>query len=291
MPLAACARVQDGGTSEVLSGPFLTRILLVDPNKAESDQLNASLTQRENWHVTRVGSVIEAIREAGENSFDAAILDYDLPDGSGLDILDFLRIGSPGIRILVLGDQKSEEVAFHALSHGAGDYVVKDKHLNIELPRRMGALLENTSPEYALVETLMPNAYDAASPIAAAPADDGSALNTCLRELVTGPITAAGVFDHRGRPVAVKLMPDLDAEGIGFALATIHGQIGAIWTYGDIKPLGYTMMVDVEGGLLGITAIPGTFLVTMLFETPISRHRALEKLEAGAARITQAMQA
>ncbi|MFA5860469.1 MAG: response regulator [Candidatus Thermoplasmatota archaeon] len=269
----------------------MTRILLVDPNKAESDQLNASLTQRENWHVTRVGSIIEAIREAGENSFDAAILDYDLPDGSGLDILDFLRIGSPGIRIVVLGDQKSEEVAFHALSHGAGDYIVKDKHLDVELPRRMGVLLENTSPEYALVETLMPHAYDTASSIGAPPQEKESAVNACLRELVNGSIIAAGVFDHHGRPIAARLMPDIDADGLGFALATIHGQIGAVWTYGNIKPIGYTMIVDVDGGLLGITAIPGTFLVAMLFETPISRHRALEKLEAGAARITQAMQA
>src|SRR5438067_5175267 len=141
----------------------LTRILLVDPNESESDSLKQSLTQHDGWEVTRVGSVLEAIREAGERSFDAAVLDYDLPDGSGLDILDFLRIGSPGIRILVLGSRKSEDIAFHALSHGAGDFLVKDKHLPAELPRRIDALLESGGfAESALVETLMPSEYETA---------------------------------------------------------------------------------------------------------------------------------
>jgi DNA-binding NarL/FixJ family response regulator len=270
----------------------LTRILLVDPDPSEADQLRASLAQRPGWEVTHVESVIEAIREAGERPFDAAILDYELPDGSGLDILDFLRIGSPGIRIMVLGQRASEEVAFHALSHGAGDYLVKDKHLAVELPRRVDALLDGVSPESALVETLTPHDYDeaVAAPERSAAPDREDAVQAALRDLVAGGCIAAGVFDHRGRPIALRLLPDLDGDGFGFALATIHGQIGAVWTYGNLKPTGYSALVDVEGGLLGITAVPGTFLVALLFESPLSHHRALEKLEQGAARVTQALQ-
>lgn len=268
----------------------MTRILLVNPDETEAGTLGASLHQHNGWEVTRAASVIEAIRTAGEQKFDAAILDYELPDGTGLDLLDFLRIGSPGIRILVLSNHKSEEVAFHALSHGAGDYLVKDNHLEQELPRRMGALLEGMSPEMALVETLMPNAYDEKKPDVPVEEKE-SALSRCLRELVGGATLAAGVFDFRGKPVALRLLPDVDGDGLGFALATIHGQIGAVWTYGNLRPTGYSMLVDVEGGVLGITAIPGTYLVGLLFETPINHPRALEKLSAAANRLTRALQA
>lgn len=280
----------------------MTRILLAEPDSGQADQLRASLSEHADWEVTCVGSVLEAIREAGERSYDAAILDYDLPDGSGVDILDFLRIGSPGIRIVVVGAKRSEDVVFHALSHGAGDYVVKDKHLAVELPRRLDTLLDNpVSAERALVETILPSTYEqqrVATPPASSAVgadeldgDAESALQTCLHELVTGPVIAAGVFDHLGHPKAAQLIPDMDADGLGFSLATMHGQVGAVWTYGNIKPVGYAMIVDVEGGLLGITAIPGTFLVALLFEAPLSRHRALEKLEQAAARITAALQA
>ena len=268
----------------------MTRILLVEPDESSAGTLSGALQQHDGWEVTRVGTVLEAIREAGERPFDAAVLDYELPDGSGVDILDFLRIGSPGIRIVVVANRKSEDVAFHALSHGAGDFMVKDKHLAIELPRRIDALLREggVDAHAALVETLLPHEYDEAK-FERAPEEQEDALQTCVRELVGGPTLALGVFDHRGRPVALRLMPDLDPDGMGFALATIHGQVGAIWTYGNLKPTGYAMLIDVEGGLLGITAIPGTFLVAVLFESPISRHRALEKTEQAAARITKAL--
>lgn len=268
----------------------MTRILLVDPDEGEADSLRDSLKNHGGWDVTRVASVIEAIRTAGEQKFDAAILDYDLPDGTGLDLLDFLRIGSPGIRIMVLSNRKSEDIAFHALSHGAGDYLVKDVHFQAELPHRVELLLQGVSPETALVETLTPHEYDAAHFEAEAEPHE-PALQRVVRELVGASVLAAGVFDHRGRPVAVQLMPDVDADGLGFALATIHGQIGAVWTYGNLRPVGYVQLVDVEGGVLGITAIPGTFLVALLFETPISHQRALDKLQHAANRLTRALQA
>lgn len=239
-----------------------------------------------------MGTVMDAIREAGDHPFDAAVLDYELPDGSGMDIMDFLRIGSPGIRIVVVANRRSEEVAFHALSHGAGDFMVRDKHLALELPRRIDALLQEGSVDAstALVSTLHPTEYEEARFTASpSPEEQEDAVQAAVRALVGGPTLAVGVFDHRGRPVALRLMPDLEPDGMGFALATIHGQIGAIWTYGNLKPTGYAMLIEVEGGVLGITAVPGTYLVAVLFEAPISRHRALEKTEQAAARITQAL--
>lgn len=264
----------------------MTRILVVEGDEEAADAIHQSLGVRPEWVVTRAKTILEAIRAAGESTFDAAILEAELPDGSGLDILDFLRIGSPGIQIVLVAAKPSEAIAFHALSHGAGDFIVKDKHFGQELPRRIDALLDRVSPESALVETLAPmRGYDEHEPMPAGAAAEESAIDRALASLVGGNVVAAGVFDLRGRALATRLFADMDPEGLGFALATIHGQIGALWTYGGLKPTGYEALVDVEGGLLAITAIPGTYVVAVLFEEGMQRRRALERLEQAAKRV------
>lgn len=273
----------------------MTRILLVQGDDGEAQALDRTLRTHGGWDVVRAGTIIEAIRAAGESKFDAAVLDTDLPDGSGLDILDFLRIGSPNIRIVLLSATPSESIAFHALSHGAGDFIVKDAHLDQELPRRIDALLDHPDAMGALVETLSPvRAYDVAREVLQTMAPmmgkRDSAVDAALAELVGQSVTAAGVWDLRGRPVASKTPADLDADGVGFALATLHGQVGALWTYGNLKPTGYRLLIDVEDGLLGATAIPGTYVVALLFEQGVSPRRAMERLDQAGMRVLAALQ-
>ena len=280
----------------------MTRILLVESNEGEALALDRTLRTHGGWDVVRARTLLEAIRAAGEERFDAAVLDTDLPDGSGLDILDFLRIGSPNIRIVLLSAQRSESVAFHALSHGAGEFIVKDAHLEQELPRRIDALLDQHEPMGALVETLAPmRAYETVDRTPApsrgraqqqqttAPAEH-PLVEEALKEVVVGDVLAAGVWDLRGKPLATRVPADMDVEGVGFALATLHGQVGALWTYGNLKPTGYRLLVDVEGGMIGITAIPGTYIVALLFDEGASPRRATERVDQAGMRILAALQ-
>src|SRR5581483_813715 len=133
-----------------------TNILLVEGDDTEAAHLREALVHP-GWTVTRASTVLEAIRAAGDKAFDAAVLEADLPDGSGVDLLNFLRITNPAIRILILSDEGSEALAFRALSTGAGDFVVKNRHLAEELPRRIDALLETGDvASAALIETILP---------------------------------------------------------------------------------------------------------------------------------------
>lgn len=267
-----------------------TRILLVEPDAAQAYDLGRALEQ-EGWGVTSARSVMEAIRLAGETRFDAAVLDFDLPDGTGLDLLDFLRVGSPGIRILMLSSGGGEAMALQALSHGAGDILVKGRHLEAELPRRTRALLDGVSPVAALVETLRPtiSPYDDLRSDAEAVRPLRAAVDDAAARLVEGPLLAVGVFDPHGRPVAWECANDLDADGLGFALATLHAQVGALHTFAALRPTGYEMLVPVEGGLLAITAIPGTFVVGMLMARQVPPERALERLRKGARELMEAL--
>jgi putative two-component system response regulator len=54
-----------------------------------------------------------------------AVVDQQLPDGRGPDVIDTLRAASPAMPILVLTGQGAEETAIDAFRRGASDYVVK----------------------------------------------------------------------------------------------------------------------------------------------------------------------
>ncbi len=74
------------------------------------------------------GSVQEARQILKSESFDAAVTDYLLGDGTAFDLFDELK-GTPFIIVTGAGDQ---EIAVKAMKAGAYDYVIKDpegKHL------------------------------------------------------------------------------------------------------------------------------------------------------------------
>ena len=274
-----------------------TRILLVEGNDEEAQRLAPILRETPGYQVTLAKGVLDAIRCAGDASFDAAILDYELPDGTGLDLLDFLRLGSPDIRIMMLSAPVSEEVAFHALSHGARDFLVKDNHLAQELPRRMEALMDHIAPTHAFIETLRPHEQsglhadlpqddsDERPPARSAPrgtnakADPRSAkLLPAVESLIGAPTFAAAVFDAHGHSIAEKLVDPLDGAGVGFGLASIHAQVGALWATTQLKPTSYLALVHVEGGLLGLTAVPGPLLVALLMDQATNHAKAVKAL-------------
>lgn len=259
-----------------------TRILLVEAGEPDARSLGGALRYHSDWEVVRATSLLDAIRAAGGARFDAAILDADLPDGSGLDILDFLRIGSPDIRILLCSARADERTALDAIRRGAGDVLLKDGRTERELPRRLAALLERPSDPTAHVDALTP------SPRAPRPATAngriaaGAGLGDVLAHLVRGTTRGAGVWDPLGRPVAALLPQGGSPEGLGFALATLHSQMGALHAFSGLTPTGYHSIVDVEHGLLAITAIPGTYIVALLLDEDVAREDALAQLARAA---------
>jgi DNA-binding NarL/FixJ family response regulator len=79
--------------------------------------------------VAQAGSVAEAreLLEGGglEGAVDVAVVDLELPDGDGREIIGELRRSSPGVRIMVLSATVRFEDAEEVLRAGAD--VVRDK--------------------------------------------------------------------------------------------------------------------------------------------------------------------
>jgi putative two-component system response regulator len=92
--------------------------------------------------VVRAESVERGLDLFRSSSWQLAIVDHELPDGSGLDFLDAVRELAPALPVLLLTAAESESVAVEAFRRGATDYVVKRNGFTDSLTGRVRSLLE-----------------------------------------------------------------------------------------------------------------------------------------------------
>ncbi|MBC7939979.1 MAG: response regulator, partial [Chitinophagaceae bacterium] len=74
--------------------------------------------------------------------FDVVLTDLRLPDGSGMDVLKFVRERNLPMAVVVLTGSSDERSVFEALHAGADDYIAKDGDYLQTLPRTLQAALE-----------------------------------------------------------------------------------------------------------------------------------------------------
>jgi DNA-binding NarL/FixJ family response regulator len=68
----------------------------------------------------------EAIEQSRTRPYDVIILDLNLPDRPGLDVLSQIRSIAPGVPVLILSMQQQPSYAARALKNGALGYVSKN---------------------------------------------------------------------------------------------------------------------------------------------------------------------
>jgi DNA-binding NarL/FixJ family response regulator len=78
-------------------------------------------------HVTGASSVRDALAAMNRRSFDLALIDLRLPDGSGLDVLRHLRATVPDTICIVTSAMADDSSIVGALSAGASGYLLKDQ--------------------------------------------------------------------------------------------------------------------------------------------------------------------
>lgn len=89
----------------------------------------------------------EVLKFAGRESFDMFVLDWEVPDISGVEVLRWIRASlSKAVPILFVTVRDTEEDIVHALTEGADDYMIKPARQS-ELLARVGALLRRAYPQ------------------------------------------------------------------------------------------------------------------------------------------------
>ena len=121
----------------------MAAILVADRDEAMLRAQCINLRARQ-FEVRATTSGREALALAGRFRFDAILLDIELDDLGGLDIISGLR-GWSTVPIIVVSQRASELDKIGALDAGADDYVTKPFQMG-ELQARLRALLRRSRP-------------------------------------------------------------------------------------------------------------------------------------------------
>ncbi len=126
----------------------MTRILLVEDDQAIAQSLTYAL-EAEGYQVTHCAGVRACERVLPE-SFQLAILDVSLPDGSGFDLCRTLR-QQQTLPVIFLTVNNDEADVVRGLDMGADDYIAKPFRLN-ELLSRVRNVLRRSAGEKEEIE-------------------------------------------------------------------------------------------------------------------------------------------
>ncbi|HEY0602640.1 MAG TPA: response regulator transcription factor [Herpetosiphonaceae bacterium] len=118
----------------------MIRVLLVDDHTAFRQALGFVIDREQDIRVVKqAGSVVEASLLGGQ--VDVAVVDIDLPDGSGIELINELRKAQPGTKILVLTGSASRKDVALAVEAGAAGVLHKSVEVEqiIDAVRRLHA--------------------------------------------------------------------------------------------------------------------------------------------------------
>ena len=110
----------------------ISSILLVEDHAGFAKALLNMLSQNPNLQVAAVAESAEAaLQYLRESSVDLVLLDYSLPDMSGVSLLEALLEEHPTLRCAMLSGYLSLDHARRALELGARGYMIKDDPIGI----------------------------------------------------------------------------------------------------------------------------------------------------------------
>ena len=121
------------------------RVLLVEDEARLSTTLARGL-KAEGFVVVAVGTGVDGLREAVDNSFDVVVLDIMLPGRSGYEVLRRMRAQNVWTPVLMLTAKDGEYDETDAFDLGADDYLTKPFSFRV-LVARLRALVRRGMPE------------------------------------------------------------------------------------------------------------------------------------------------
>lgn len=92
------------------------------------------------YNCEKAKTVTEAVEKVGVYDYDCIILDLVLPDGSGLDLLEEIKLRKIDVGIIILSANSNLDDKLKGLDRGADDYLTKPFHLS-ELNSRIKSII------------------------------------------------------------------------------------------------------------------------------------------------------
>lgn len=143
----------------------MARILIADDHPIVRRGLKQILAEEPDFtHVGEAQSAREIHQQIRESRWDILILDINLPDQSGLEVLREVREQRPNLPILILSMHPEDQFAPRVLKSGASGYLTKDsapdelikavrkilsggRYISSTLAEQLAASLSGNAPE------------------------------------------------------------------------------------------------------------------------------------------------
>ena len=119
------------------------KVLIIEDNRELSETLHGFLL-REGYVSEVCHSDQDARKKLGSFQYDIIILDIMLPDGNGLNLLQYIKSEKIASSILIISAKNSLDDKVTGLELGADDYLTKPFHLT-ELHARLKAIYRRKS--------------------------------------------------------------------------------------------------------------------------------------------------
>jgi two-component system, repressor protein LuxO len=103
----------------------MTRSVLLVEDTASIARIYLEYLRQDGWSGTVADSLAAARAELADKPFDAVLLDVQLPDGNGLDLLSEIKPATTHVAVIVVTAHGSLSAAVDAMKAGADDYLVK----------------------------------------------------------------------------------------------------------------------------------------------------------------------
>lgn len=106
----------------------MLKILIIDDDDVDRLAIRRALNKAElHPDVSEAASYSDAISLITKTAFDCVFLDYCLPDGDGLTLVQNLRRMGVNAPVIVLTGQGDEQIAVDLMKAGASDYLTKSR--------------------------------------------------------------------------------------------------------------------------------------------------------------------
>ncbi len=110
----------------------MKKILIVDDDKEVRDNLEEILND-EGYSTQTAASARQALKQSGKDRFHVILLDYMMPERTGLDVLSELKRVNPKSKIIMITAFATIESAVEAIKKGASEYISKPFKIDLLL--------------------------------------------------------------------------------------------------------------------------------------------------------------
>ena len=129
-------------------------LALVIDDEPDIRELLAMTLGRMNIETDVAGDVTGAKQKLGQRRFDICLTDMKLPDGDGLELVEWMQANTPGVPVAVITAHGNVETAVQALKLGAFDFISKPLDL-MNLRNIVDSALKLSMPHNGQESTLL----------------------------------------------------------------------------------------------------------------------------------------